>query len=82
MALDVGSRSHAKLEDASRVAMMALVTDDEGSVTEEAGATEAENDASDMEDAVAGTEDAGFPEDAGAEHQELEEHPPHVESVE
>jgi len=27
-ALEVGSRSHAKLEDASRVAMMALVTDD------------------------------------------------------
>ncbi|KAL9182734.1 hypothetical protein ACHAXT_004013 [Thalassiosira profunda] len=28
-ALEVGSRSHAKLEDASRAAMMALVTDDE-----------------------------------------------------
>ena len=28
-ALEVGSRSHAKLEDASRLAMMALVTDDE-----------------------------------------------------
>mmetsp|Transcript_39091 Transcript_39091/g.84298 ORF Transcript_39091/g.84298 Transcript_39091/m.84298 type:complete len:723 (+) Transcript_39091:638-2806(+) len=34
-ALEVGSRSHAKLEDASRVAMMALVTDDEESVEEE-----------------------------------------------
>lgn len=30
-ALEVGSRSHAKLADASRVAMMALVTDDEDS---------------------------------------------------
>jgi len=43
-ALEVGSRSHAKLEDASRVAMMALVTDDEGSVEEEEGeTTEMEN---------------------------------------
>ena len=33
--LEVGSRSHAKLEDASRVAMMALVTHVEGSVEEE-----------------------------------------------
>lgn len=34
-ALEVGSRTHAKLEDASRVAMMALVTDDEESFEEE-----------------------------------------------
>eukprot|EP00578_Thalassiosira_sp_NH16_P012973 CAMPEP_0181118976 /NCGR_PEP_ID=MMETSP1071-20121207/23361_1 /TAXON_ID=35127 /ORGANISM="Thalassiosira sp., Strain NH16" /LENGTH=736 /DNA_ID=CAMNT_0023203503 /DNA_START=536 /DNA_END=2746 /DNA_ORIENTATION=+ len=34
-ALEVGSRSHAKLADASRVAMVALVTDDEGSMEEE-----------------------------------------------
>merc|ERR1711957_1056401 len=42
MALEVGCRSHAKLEDASRVAMMALVTDDEGSVVEEAEGETAE----------------------------------------
>mmetsp|Transcript_23144 Transcript_23144/g.49517 ORF Transcript_23144/g.49517 Transcript_23144/m.49517 type:complete len:412 (-) Transcript_23144:113-1348(-) len=44
-ALEVGSRSHAKLEDASRVAMMALVTDDEESVEEEGAGenTEMEN---------------------------------------
>lgn len=41
-ALEVGSRSHAKLEDASRVAMMALVTDDEESVEEEGGGGTAE----------------------------------------
>jgi len=34
-ALEVGSRSHAKLEDACRVAMMALVIDSEGNVVEE-----------------------------------------------
>lgn len=34
-ALEVGARSHAKLADASRVAMVALVTDDEGSTEEE-----------------------------------------------
>lgn len=34
-ALEVGSRSHAKLEDASRVAMMALVTDDEESMEQD-----------------------------------------------
>ena len=34
-ALEVGSRSHAKLADASRVAMMALVTDDEDSIDDE-----------------------------------------------
>ena len=43
-ALEVGARSHAKLADASRVAMMALVTDDEGSFEEqEEGKTEMED---------------------------------------
>mmetsp|Transcript_22611 Transcript_22611/g.38742 ORF Transcript_22611/g.38742 Transcript_22611/m.38742 type:complete len:682 (-) Transcript_22611:142-2187(-) len=42
-ALEVGSKSHAKLEDASRVAMMALVTDDEESVEEEGETTQMEN---------------------------------------
>ena len=40
-ALEVGARSHAKLADASRVAMVALVTDDENSIEEE-GKTELE----------------------------------------
>eukprot|EP00571_Detonula_confervacea_P013632 CAMPEP_0172310878 /NCGR_PEP_ID=MMETSP1058-20130122/12901_1 /TAXON_ID=83371 /ORGANISM="Detonula confervacea, Strain CCMP 353" /LENGTH=684 /DNA_ID=CAMNT_0013023855 /DNA_START=638 /DNA_END=2692 /DNA_ORIENTATION=- len=39
-ALEVGSRSHAKLADASRVAMVALVTDDEESMEEEEEAGE------------------------------------------
>ncbi len=41
-ALEVGARSHAKLADASRVAMAALVSDDEDSVEEEVK-TEQEN---------------------------------------
>ena len=42
-ALEVGSRSHAKLADASRVAMVALVTDDEESLEEEEEKTELED---------------------------------------
>ena len=41
-ALEVGARSHAKLADASRVAMVALVTDDEESMEEEETKTEME----------------------------------------
>ena len=41
-ALEVGTRTHAKLADASRVAMVALVTDDEESMEEEETKTEME----------------------------------------
>merc|ERR1719253_2448052 len=41
-ALEVGARTHAKLADASRVAMVALVTDDEESMEEEETKTEME----------------------------------------
>ncbi len=41
-ALEVGSRTHAKLADASRQAMVALVTDDEESMEEEAQEEETE----------------------------------------
>jgi len=50
-ALEVGSRSHAKLEGASRVAMMALMTDDEGSVEEEKEEEEEERETTEMENA-------------------------------
>ncbi|KAL7537276.1 hypothetical protein ACHAWF_005721 [Thalassiosira exigua] len=62
-ALEVGSRTHAKLADASRVAMLALVTDDEDSVEEEepraGGTTE--------------VEDAQIQESEGAQQQEQQD---------
>lgn len=93
LALEVGCRSHAKLEDASRVAMMALVTDDEGSmVEEEEVATEVAQDTAgtereatatgserrtEHETTVTGIERLG--EETDTEQQELEELPPVIE---
>lgn len=80
MALEVGSRSHAKLEDASRVAMMALVTDDEGSVAEEeAGATDIENDTAETEVDTSETVNERLREGTAVEQQELDEMPTAME---
>ncbi|KAL7537375.1 hypothetical protein ACHAXR_007782 [Thalassiosira sp. AJA248-18] len=64
-ALEVGSRSHAKLADASRVAMMALVTDDEDSVEEQGVGHGGAGGRTEMED-------QGVQEETeGGQHQEL-----------
>lgn len=60
-ALEVGARSHAKLADASREALVALVTDDENSLDEQEEKTELEHQQRDDENEEMANAEGGHP---------------------